>query len=333
MLGAIKTFIRNSRIKIDYPRYEREQYALHLAQADRQFDTSQLNKEIAQIRQQATVVGDQRFGSDLSSLGQQVAANANELRKDRQLLSIFERNYKAELDALYAQKTQLFQEKEGLLADARAIKADRSGAHDDLQEAYGDLEDAKSDVDRWYSKSERTPLLFGNSGKKLPKHSLFGQSHGDLASAKYRRGEAVSDIGDSKRRLADIKARQATIRQAIDRNYAEIVSVVEKIGAVKKDRQHMYDLKKEGVDPSVLRTTIQTTQATLTDLEMKLRSIDNQRLELTQQTQARLGLREREAAVADLQSRKTRFVEEFDSDQNRANRQDEHRRQWMASHT
>jgi hypothetical protein len=64
MFGAIKAFIRNSRIKIDYPRYEREQRAAHLAQADRRFNTSQLNKEIAQIRQQATAAGDQRFGSE-----------------------------------------------------------------------------------------------------------------------------------------------------------------------------------------------------------------------------------------------------------------------------
>jgi hypothetical protein len=88
------------------------------------------------------------------------------------------------------------------------MKAERSATHDDLQEAYGDLEDAKGDVDRWYAKSERTPWLFGNGGKKLPKYSLFGQSHGDLSSAKYRRGEAVSYVGDSKRRIADIKTRR-----------------------------------------------------------------------------------------------------------------------------
>ena len=332
MFGAVKTFIRNSRIKIDFPRYEREQRALHLAQADRRFDASQGNKEIAQIRKQATVVGDQRFVSDIASLSQRVAATERRLRKDRGLLSIFERSYKAELDALYAQKTQLFEEKESLLADARAIKAVRSGAHEDLQEAYEDLEDAKSDVDRWYSKSERTPLLFGNGGKKIPNHSLFGQSHGDLSSAKYRRGEAASDIGGSKRRLADIKTRQAAVQHAIDRNFSEIGMIIEKIGAVKSDRQRMFDLKQEGVDPAVLRADIHNAQSTLTALERQLRSLENQRLALIQETQARLGLREREEAVADLHSRKRRFLEEFDSEQSRATRQDEHRRQWMASH-
>lgn len=332
MFDAIKTFIRNTRIKIDYPRYEREQRTAHLAQADRRFDASQLNKEITQIRQQAAAAGDQRFGADVASFRQRVAATEHELRKNRQLLSIFERNYNAELNALYAQKTQLFEEKESLFAEARSMKAERSSAHDDLQEAYGDLEDAKSDVDRWYAKSERTPWLFGNGGKKIPKHSLFGQSHGDLSAAKNRRGEAVSDIGDSKRRIADIKARQIAVRQAIDRNYAEIGVVMEKIGAVKKDRQYMYDLKSEGVDLAVLRTTIHTTQSTLTDLNRQLGSSENQRLALIQETQGRLGLREREAAVADLHSLKARFVEEFDSEQSQATRQEEHRRQWMASH-
>ncbi len=332
MFGAIKSFIRNSRITIDYPRYEREQRAAHLAQADRRFDASQLNKEIAQIRHQASAAGDQRFNADIASQRQRVTATEHDLRKNSQLLAIFERNYKAELDALYAQKTQLFEQKEGLLADARAIKAERSCAQDDLQEAYGDLEDAKSDVGRWYAKSERTPWLFGNGGKKLPKHSMFGQSHGDLSAAKNRRGEAVSDIGDSKRRLADIKARQAGVRQAIDRNYAEISLVTEKIGKVKKDRQHMYDLKNEGVDLAVLRTTIHATQSMLTDLNRQLRSSETQRLVLIQETQARLGLHEREAAVADLHSLKARFVEEFDSEQSQATRRKEHSRKWMESH-
>lgn len=332
MFDTIKKFIRNIRIKIDYPRYERERRAAHLAEADRRFDVSQLNKEIALIRHQATAAGDQRFGADVASLRQRVAATEHGLHKDRQLLSIFERNYKAELNALYAQKTQLFEEKEGLLTEAKAMKVERSGAHDDLQEAYDDLEDAKIDVDRWYAKSERTPWLFGNGGKKIPKHSFFGQSHADLSAAKYRRGEAVSDIGDGKRRIADIKARQAGVRQEIDRNYAEIGAVREKISAVKEDRQKMYDLKKEGIDPGVLRATILTTQSVLTDLERQLRILENQRTALIQETEVRLGLREREATVLELKSKKAKFVEQFDSEQSRAIRQDEHRRGWMANH-
>lgn len=332
MFDAIKTFIRNTRIKIDYPQYEGEQRAVHVAEADRRFDVSQLNVEIAQIRLQATTAGNQSFGADVTSLRQRVGATEQELRQARQLLSIFERDYKTELDALYAQKTQLLEKKEGLLSAARAMKAERSSAHDDLQEAYDDLRNAKNDVDRWYAKSERSPWLFGNGGKKIPKHSLFGQSYGDLSAAKYRRGNAVSDIGDSKRSIAVIKARQAGIRQEIDDNYAEIGTVMEKIGSVKKDRQHMYDLKAEGVDPAVLRATIQITQSTLMGLETELQSSENQRLTLIQETQARLGLREREAAVADLNSKKARFVEQFDSENSRATRQEEHRRKWMANH-
>jgi hypothetical protein len=66
-----------------------------------------------QLNKQATAAADQRFGSDVASLRERVADTAHGLRKDRQLLSSFERNYKAELDALYAQKTKLFEEKDG----------------------------------------------------------------------------------------------------------------------------------------------------------------------------------------------------------------------------
>lgn len=332
MFDSIKTFIRNTRIKIDYPRYEREQHAVYVAEADRRFDVSQLNVEIAQIRLQATTVGNQSFGADVTSLRQRVVATEQELRQARQLLSIFERDYKAELDALYAKKAQLFKEKEGLLSAVKGIKVELSSANNDLREAYDDLKSATNDVDRWYAKSERSPWLFGNGGKKIPKHSMFGQSYGDLSVAKSRRGNAVSDIDDSKRSIAVIKARQAGMRQELDDNYAEISIVKEKIGSVKKDRQHMYDLKSDGFDPEVLRATFKTTESTLMCLETELRSSENQRLTLIQETQARLGLREREVAVADMNAKKMVFVEQFDSENSRATRQEEHRRKWLASH-
>lgn len=332
MFDSIKIFIRNARIKIDYPKYENEQRAAHLAEAERRFDSSQLNREVAQIRQQATAAGEQRFGAEIASLRQRIAAAEHESLKNRQLLSIFERDYKAELDSLYAQKNYLFEEKEELLHEARVLKAERSNAHEELQDGYDDLEDAKRDVDRWHAKSERTPLLFGNGGEKLPKHSLFGQSHGDLSWAKHRRDEAASDIGDGKRKIATIKAKQADTKAGLDRNYAAIGAATEKISSVKKDRQHMYDLKNEGVNPDALQTAIQSFQLSLKDLERQLRSSENQRFALINETKARLGLLEREAAVSDLHSKKARFVEQFDSEHCRITRQQEHRRKWMASH-
>jgi predicted nucleic acid-binding Zn-ribbon protein len=95
------------------------------------------------------------------------------------------------------------------------------------------LKDAKADVNAWHRKSERSGLLFGNSGKKIPQHSLFGQSYGDLDAAKARRNEAGDDIGTLKNekerlnaefnrldvKIQDIRCRQRERRELMTQGY------------------------------------------------------------------------------------------------------------------
>ncbi len=332
MFKAIKTFIQNARVNFDYPRYERELRKDHLAQAELRFDSSELNREASQIRSQATIAGEQKFSGDINPLRCQVSAIETELQKNQQLLLVFERDYKTELDDLYARKNHLLEQKNALIEESKSIKADRTEAHDDLKDAYEDLEDAKGDVGRWYSKSERNPLLFGNGGKKLPRHSIFGQSHGDLSAAKSRRGQAVGDIGSGKRRLASIKAKQAENRQDIEKNFADVGEVKELITKVKADRQRMYDLKAEGFDPTVLRNAIQSSQSSLAELKRRLQVLEDRQRALVVETQARLGLGEKEAAILALQKSKAKFIDDFDSETSQATRRDEHRKQWVAGH-
>jgi hypothetical protein len=57
---------------------------------------------------------------------------------------------------------------------------------------------------------ERTPWLFGNRGKKLPDHTLFGQSFGDLDGYTADRERACAEIGSCKAAIAEIAGRQKT---------------------------------------------------------------------------------------------------------------------------
>ena len=332
MFEGIKSFIRETRIKFDYPRFESEQTVAHQAEAERRFDIGQLQREVAQIKAHAVQAGDQQFGDEISPLRKQLAVLESDLQQNLEQLAIFERNYKSELDDLYAQKELLFQSKEDLLAESKRLRDERSQAHRELDEAYEDLEEAKNDVDRWYAKSERTPWLFGNSGKKLPKHSMFGQSFGDLDAAKSRRGDAVDEIGDCKRRITSIKGSQSENKAELDRNRNEIGQVFENIAEVKAARQQMFDLKKEGVQPGVLRRIIRQLHSSKAGLEEEILTLEKRRSALVEETAIRMGVREREAAIADLLARKKQFLDAFHSEQSKATRQDRHRRQWMETH-
>lgn len=332
MFEGIKSFVRETRIRFDYPRYETEQAIAHQTEAERRFDVRQLQREVANISTQARVAGDQRFGNEISPIRKRLAALERDLQQNLDQLAIFERNYKAELDDLYAQKEVLFQTKANLLAESKRLRDERSQAHQELDEAYEDLEEAKNDVDRWYSKSERTPWLFGNGGNKLPKHSMFGQSFGDLGAAKSRRGDAVDEIGDCKSRITSIKGSQSTNRLELDRNRSEIGEVLENIAEVKAARQRMFDLKMAGVQPGVLRTIISQLQPSKVNLKEEILILEKRRSALVEETEIRMGAREREASIADLLARKSQFLEEFHSEQSKAARQDRHRRQWMQAH-
>lgn len=332
MFEGIKSFIRETRIKFDYPRFESEQTKAHLAEAERRFDTGQLQREVTQIRAQASLAGDQRFGDEISPLRKKLAALEMDLQQNLEQLAIFERNYKSELDELYAQKELLFQAKQDLLAESKRLRDERSQAHRKLDEAYEDLEEAKSDVDRWYAKSERTPWLFGNGGKRLPKHSMFGQSFGDLGEAKSRRGDAVDEIGDCKRRITSIKGSQSANSVQLDLNRNAIGKVFENIAEVKAARQRMFDLKKDGVQLGVLRRIIRELMSSKTVSEEEILNLEKCRTALVEETEILMGVMERESAIADLVARKRQFLDAFHSEQGKAARRDRHRRQWMETH-
>ena len=58
MFEGIKSFIRETRIKFDYPRFESEQTVAHQAEAERRFDIGQLQREVAQIKAHAVQAGE-----------------------------------------------------------------------------------------------------------------------------------------------------------------------------------------------------------------------------------------------------------------------------------
>jgi phosphoglycerate-specific signal transduction histidine kinase len=129
MFEGIKSFVRETRIRFDYPRYESEQAIAHQTEAERRFDVRQLQREVANISTQARVAGDQRFGNEISPIRKRLAALERDLQQNLDQLAIFERNYKAELDDLYAQKEVLFQTKANLLAESKRLRDERSQAH------------------------------------------------------------------------------------------------------------------------------------------------------------------------------------------------------------
>jgi len=173
-------------------------------------------------------------------------ANARQAGIERSLNESLEarlRRYEAEIDDAELRLSQVNERVTLLSVD---YERDIAGCHEnlerikrrhqaiktDLSEAYARLESAQAQVDAWYKKSNRSAILFGNRGKRLPRHAVFGQSFGDLDEAKGRRSEAVDDIESLKSERAGLST--------------EYKDTVQRLGSLQEQRKEMRQLRSRG---------------------------------------------------------------------------------------
>jgi chromosome segregation ATPase len=332
MFDGIKRFIRNVRIDVDFSGYDREMRAIHESAASRRYCWTQLEKEIGQFKQEARIEADTKFGADLESLDRGLAVDAAKLMEVNASLSVFSRSYKDEFTALDTKKESLQREKSRLIEKKKSLQAERTTAKEELDEAYARLESAQDDVESWYAKSERSGWLFGNAGNKIPNHSLFGQSHGDLDGYKSDRDEAGRDIGTAKDEISRIRSAQQNVSEALNENSRAIDSVFEQIKKTKAASDRWIELRKHGIT----RQSLQSELAVLAADENKKRSrrivIELSHGEFIRQRELQFGVPEREAQVNDLKARKAQFIAEFDFPVNEAARKSSHREKWLKEH-
>lgn len=327
---GVHRFVEDFRIDADFPRFEQERRAAHEAGANLRFDTTQVEREIEAIIRTAEAEGSAAYGAQIRRLGSSMYALQPEINELRTQLELLSRDYRQELYTLYAEKASLLSVKHELFEQMKALQKERADAQVELREAYVDLNEAKSSIDSWYAKSGRTPWLFGNGGKKLPDHSLLGQSFGDLDGYKADRVRASDEIGSCKSIIEKIVTRQKANRVLLDENRASLNRVFESIEAVKASRQRMFDLKDQGVH----RHGVDAVLAELVLQEAALqKELSHQRgamAALVEQQAARLGIEERRRAVSALREKRSLHLIAFDAPEQRAARQQAHRDWWLS---
>ncbi len=164
----------------------------------------------------------------------------------------------------------MIEKKRSLSNQVQDMKSSISSAYSEKKEAYDSLNYYSGQIDSWYAKSERTPWLFGNGGKKIPKHSFFGQSHGDLSSYKSSRNSAYYDAQSAKSKISQLKNRRQSYYDEINRISNEIGYLINKINHAKSDRNHWYELKKQGYTQKKLSHEIQQFEQSLAETNQKI---------------------------------------------------------------
>lgn len=91
---GIQRFVNDARIDVDFPRYEGEQRAIHESAASRRFDTSQLEREIAEIRRAAEAEGRSVFDPQIREVKSSIDAIQPAIKELRAQLELLSRDYR-----------------------------------------------------------------------------------------------------------------------------------------------------------------------------------------------------------------------------------------------
>lgn len=299
MFGWISARIQDVRIARAFVGFERKAHERHLAEAGQRFSTSDQEFEVdrrmaASIKEAVT-----RFDEPANEIQRELTYISDLLRMKREHLGLFLRTYKNELDTLFA-------ERESLIAKRRELSKRKSRAHDDLSSA-------RRSIDAWHAKSKRG--LFGNAGQKLPKHSPFGQSFGDLDGYKRDRDSAASEISTCEGEIASLSFR--------------IGAIDDHITVVKAARQHMFALQEQGFQRLGLEPEIEKMVAQKEAKETDLSVIKSEKSIFLAEAKRRTGVADLELEIQRVNTEKADFLHSFDTVTAREIRRAEHRRQCL----
>lgn len=299
MFGWISARIQDIRIARTFAEFERQARDRHLAEAGQRFSTSDLKLEVDIRMVAATMDAVARFDEPASEVQRDLTNISHLLRTKREHLELFLRSYKNELDTLFA-------ERESLIAKRRELSKRKSRAHDDLSSA-------RRSIDAWHAKSKRG--FFGNAGQRLPKHSPFGQSFGDLDGHKRDRDSAASEISTCEGEIASLSYR--------------IGALDDHIALVKAARQRMFSLQEQGLRRLDLEREVEKMVVLKVAKETDLSAIKSGKSIFLAEAKRRTGVADLELEIQRVNTEKADFLHRFDTVTAREIRRAEHRLQWL----
>jgi hypothetical protein len=226
-LSRRKAVSRERQIRFAFPAYKANKRAEHILASLRRFPTDELeqelHKKLVRVREEVRF----KYSEPIAILEKEIAQRQGTINDTYAELSIMEHSYNADLDPLYDALTAL-----GLKLKAANIAK---------QDAYSRLKSAKARIEGWHAKSKRSRFLFGNGGAALPKHSMFGQSFGDLDSYKSDRSSAADEI------------KKYTHKIKLLNDHRD--EILRKVSLIKESRQRMFDLKCKADQSAVFNTS------------------------------------------------------------------------------
>lgn len=325
MFDSIKAYFRDVRITLDFKRLERRFQTECLEIADQRYNTTRLCERAAELRLKAAHIGDREFGFALRSVTQRISAKRSKVEQTEEQLKLFDRDYKGELDVLYAKKDAAIAAKRRKHFDVNFVKARLNTARAELDDVRRDLEKTKASISRWHDKAES----LRSSGDQVPRFSLFGISRGDLIELKRVRDNESDSVDSLKKKIGALKSKRDGLWEDIEALGSEVGRLDNEIASVKVSRQRIFDLREQGTRRGDIQRKLDYEAAHLLDLEQDAQNLKTRRDCLIAAETERLGVPEIEASIAEIEAKKAKFIKSITSDESRDRRRVQHRAQWL----
>lgn len=328
-IARVSEYIRDFRIKMDFPQFEKKCRLDHEQRTERLFSTTQLEMESATLTSKIQCSADEIFDKRIIELNSTITKLESEIHNNEIMLSYFTRNYGNELDTLYAKKNELNSEKNDAYAHTKELNNQIDHIipiRNNYQEKFNEQD---KNVRDWYRKSERTPWLFGNGGNEIPEHSMFGQSHGDLEEYKRKRNAASNEIEKYKIEIRELKNKINANTDHITTIKQEIEIINLNIVKTKADKLHLNVLRTNGSSRDNLEKIIANLNETLNHERLNLNAQKSGLIDYIEIEKHRYGVIDRENEITEIKEKKAKYLNSFDLQENHNQRLMEHRIKWL----
>ena len=297
-----------------YDETNRKEYE---AQAEEQFSSQPLKNECDNIYRKVEGEADKVFKKDIENILANIGRLNCEIRLKETNLIFFSRNYKQELDKAYEKKASLFSQKQEAIQRAKELKMELSTAQERKAAAYETIDECRDEIDSWYAKSERSPWLLGNAGNEIPRHSFFGQSHGDLEDSYHERHLAYTEAHEWKKEIGDIKKAFQILNKEINALNLDINETKASITESKAARAKMYELKEDGQRRENLQSQLKELHSNLKNEQVKLKEQNDLRAQLVEAKKKEFGTHTLQNKIKEIEARKAEHLNSFNLEENK----------------
>lgn len=332
MLKWLSSIGREFRISLDWPRFEEAERRRYVTQAYERFPTrgmeADLDERLKRVRDEAGA----KFNADRDRLNMAVEALQPKVTQANRLVSLFQRNYRAELEALYAEKGRLYSEIRLKQAEKSFEYESLSELHEEKKELHKKRQRLTNEIDSWYAEAKRHPMLLGKKNREIPKYSLLGISQNSLEIAMSAREVVRRELTKVQEGIDDANSAIGAMNKALEQITASLGLIKQRIMEAKKDRTEFFELKKSGKTLKILKTERDDLSRELTRLCNLTIALEEERAYFIRDAEDLAGVPALRTELDRQLQTRIAHLRAYDLPEQQVQRKQRHREQWLAEH-